>query len=77
METIIQSPFDKKAKAILKQETIEASFRKEIFEITRFYYQCESTQLVFTTSEMDEMAQTQLWNLYREKHQIHRDVSPW
>jgi len=54
----------------LKREEKLLSFRKEDFTINYHFYLCEDSKERFTTTELDEINIFQLYNLYREKHNI-------
>ncbi|MCK5677115.1 MAG: DUF4065 domain-containing protein [Flavobacteriaceae bacterium] len=43
------------------------SFRKNEFEITEHFYVCEETKEEFTTSELDEINISQVYNQYRDR----------
>jgi len=65
----MKSPFTG-GKVTLKQEDSELVFRKEKFQYTHFYYQCEDTNERFTTTEIDEINLSQVYNQYRIKYGI-------
>lgn len=65
----MKSPFTG-GKVILKQENSELVFRKEKFQFTHLYYQCEDTKERFTTTEIDEINLSQVYNQYRIKYGI-------
>jgi len=65
----MKSPFTGKDMT-LKRERKNLVFRKEKFEIIYHYYLCEDSKEQFTTQELDELNLFQLYNLYREKHNI-------
>lgn len=54
----------------LKKQTRTLTFRKEKIDILYHYYHCKDTDEQFTTTELDELNLFQLYNLYREKHNI-------
>jgi putative zinc finger/helix-turn-helix YgiT family protein len=54
----------------LQRETREMTFRKETFSVVFHYYRCENSGQQFTTTELDELNLTQLYNQYRSKHHI-------
>ncbi|OXA80531.1 putative zinc finger/helix-turn-helix protein, YgiT family [Flavobacterium aquidurense] len=45
-------------------------FRKEEFEYFHLSYYCEDSQESFTTTEIDELNLNQVYNQYRDKHNI-------
>jgi putative zinc finger/helix-turn-helix YgiT family protein len=55
---------------VLKNEPRKLSFRKEEFIIRYHYYLCKDTREQFTTTEIDELNMTQLYNQYREKYNL-------
>lgn len=65
----MKSPFTG-GKAVLRQEDSELVFRKEKFKFTYLYYQCEDTKERFTTTEIDEINLSQVYNQYRIKYGI-------
>lgn len=54
----------------LRYETRALNFRKESFPVVYHYYLCEDSGEQFTTTELDERNMTQLYNQYREKHNL-------
>lgn len=54
----------------LRQEKAELVFRKEKFEYVSLYYLCEDTGERFTTTEIDEINLSQVYNQYRIKYGI-------
>lgn len=54
----------------LQQENSELVFRKEKFQYTYLYYECEDTKEHFTTTEIDELNLAQVYNQYRIKYGI-------
>jgi hypothetical protein len=54
----------------LKFESRKLTFRKEEFTIKYHYYLCEDTKEQFTTTEIDELNITQLYNQYRKKYNL-------
>lgn len=46
----------------LQQENSELVFRKEKFQYTYLYYECEDTKEHFTTTEIDELNLAQVYN---------------
>lgn len=69
MERVIECAFCD-GKAHLKSEQKERVFRKETFITFEHYYKCESCQEEFTTTETDNLNVSQIFNQYREKHNI-------
>lgn len=55
---------------LLNREKKELTFRKEQFEIIYHSFYCNDSKENFTTTELDEINIFQLYNLYREKHNI-------
>ncbi|CAN5236000.1 DUF4065 domain-containing protein [soil metagenome] len=55
---------------ILKREQRSLDFRKENFQVMYHYYLCTESGEQFTTTELDELNMTQLYNQYREKHNL-------
>lgn len=54
----------------LKQERTSLPFRKESYEVTYHFYECDETKERFTTDELDELNTIQVYNQYREKFGI-------
>jgi hypothetical protein len=52
----------------LRKEMRALTFRKEEFVVVYHYYLCEDSGEQFTTSELDDINTTQLYNLYKEKN---------
>ena len=69
MKNIIESPFSD-GKAALNIVSKKMTFRKEEFDVYDYYYICEVTKKEFTTNEATELTLKQLYNQYREKHNI-------
>lgn len=65
----MRSPFTG-GNVILQQEESELIFRKERFLYTHLYYQCEDTKERFTTTEIDTINLSQVYNQYRIKYGI-------
>lgn len=65
----MKSPFTGKAMS-LKKETRTFTYRKEKIDILYHYYHCEDSNEQFTATELDNLNLFQLYNLYREKHNI-------
>ena len=57
-------------KAFLKIEKKSGSFRKEEFQIFSHFYKCEKCDEEFTTTETDDLNTIQVYNQYRERHNI-------
>jgi transcriptional regulator with XRE-family HTH domain len=55
---------------IRKQRKLSREFRKEAFEVVEYYFERESDGEMFSTSETDELAMLQVYNLYRARHHI-------
>jgi len=55
---------------LLKFEQRALEFRKETFEVAYHFYLCEESGEQFTTTELDELNMSQLYNQYREKHKL-------
>lgn len=56
--------------AKLNYEKKESEYRKEKFEYKLFYYQCPDCSEDFTTDEVDAVSINQVYNQYREKHNL-------
>lgn len=54
----------------LEVESRNMTFRKEKINILFHYYYCKDSKEKFTSTELDEINIFQLYNLYREKHNI-------
>ena len=65
----MKSPFTG-GKVVLQKENAELTFRKEKFRYISLYYQCEDTQERFTTTEIDKINLSQVYNQYRIKYGI-------
>lgn len=55
---------------VLRKEERTMTFRKEEFTVIYHYYLCEDSGEQFTTTEIDEIDISQLYNQYREKYNI-------
>jgi putative zinc finger/helix-turn-helix YgiT family protein len=66
---MIKSPFTG-GEAILMQEWATREFRKESYDIWEHFYVCQDTGESFSTTELDELNQQQVYNLYRSRHNI-------
>lgn len=53
---------------VLVQESDSVEFRGEKFFYTHLAYRCEDTGEQFTTEELDEVNENQIYNAYRERH---------
>lgn len=56
--------------AVLCQELDRQLFRKEEINYLHHFYECEVTKERFTTLELDNLNTSQVYNQYREKHQL-------
>ena len=65
----MKSPFTG-GNAILKTEKAELEFRREKFQYISLYYLCEDTNERFTTTEIDTLNLSQVYNQYRVKYGI-------
>ena len=65
----MKSPFTDKVMSLEKQKRT-LTFRKEKIDILYHHYYCHDSNEQFTTTELDEINLFQLYNLYREKHNI-------
>lgn len=54
----------------LNKESRTMTFRKEEFEVLYHFYLCKDTGEQFTTTELDEVNLSQLYNQYRAKHHL-------
>ena len=57
-------------KAVIKSKIVEKEFKKETFQISDFFYKCESCGEEFTTKETDTLVINQIYNQYREKYEL-------
>ena len=57
-------------KAVIKSDIVEKEFKKETFQISEFFYKCESCGEEFTTKETDTLVTNQIYNQYREKNEL-------
>ena len=65
----MKSPItDKEMKLIKEPRSME--FRKESFEVVFHYYKCEDSEEQFTTTSLDEVNMNQVFNQYRDLHNI-------
>lgn len=65
----MKSPFAD-CEAILKSEYRTTKYRGEEYGYTYKYYQCEKTGAIFTTDEIDTASINQVYNQYRDAHNI-------
>lgn len=65
----MKSPFTGK-EMMLVRENRQMIFRKEEFEYVHHAYLCSETEEQFTTTELDNLNIFQVYNQYREKHNI-------
>ncbi|MBL0340901.1 MAG: DUF4065 domain-containing protein [Bacteroidetes bacterium] len=54
----------------LMKEVRNMTFRKEEFQIVYHYYLCNDSNEQFTSTELDELNLQQLYNQYRDKHNL-------
>jgi len=66
---VMKSPFTGKEMS-LKSESRSLDFRKESFNVNYHYFLCEDSNEQFTTTEIDELNMIQLYNQYRENHNL-------
>lgn len=55
---------------LLKQESRSLDFRKESFTVAYHFFLCQESGEQFTTTNIDELNMIQLYNQYREKHNL-------
>ena len=65
----MKSPITGREMTLVK-ELRSLYFRKEPFSIVYHYYLCQDSDDQFTTTDIDELNITQLYNQYREKHNL-------
>ena len=65
----MKSPITGKDMTLMK-EVRSLDFRKEPFPVVYHYYLCQNSGEQFTTTDIDELNITQLYNQYREKHNL-------
>jgi len=65
----MKSPITGKEMA-LKREKISLVFRKEEFTIYSHFFVCEDSNEQFTSTEIDELNLIQVYNQYRDKHNL-------
>jgi len=56
--------------AVINSKIVEKEFKKEKFQISEFFYKCESCGEEFTTKETDTLVVNQIYNQYREKYEL-------
>ena len=54
----------------LQREKRKVTFRKEAFLIQYHYYLCETSGEQFTSTQLDELNTQQLYNQYRDRHNL-------
>jgi len=67
--TIMKSPITGKEMA-LKRENVSLTFRKEEFTIYSHFFNCNESGEQFTSTEIDELNLIQVYNQYRDKHNL-------
>lgn len=65
----MKSPFTNKEMALIKEKR-SMDFRKETFDVVFHYYKCEDSGEQFTTTSLDEVNLSQVYNQYRDKFNI-------
>lgn len=65
----MKSPFAN-CDAVLKSEYRTLNYRGEQYGYVYQYYQCEETNAIFTTDELDTISISQVYNQYRDVHDI-------
>ncbi len=65
----LKSPFTG-GEVVFFSEQRKAVFRKEEFEYIHLAYQCVDTKEIFTTTQLDVVNTTQIYNQYRAEHNI-------
>ncbi|WP_026836964.1 type II toxin-antitoxin system antitoxin SocA domain-containing protein [Gillisia sp. JM1] len=65
----MKSPITGKEMSLQKKEEI-ITFRKEEFNYLHFNYLCEDSGENFSTTELDELNINQVYNQYRDKHNL-------
>jgi len=56
--------------ATLQREPDKQIFRKEEYDYVYHFYECQTTNERFTTPELDNLNTAQIYNQYREAHQV-------
>ncbi len=54
----------------LKRERVSLTFRKEEFSIYSHFFYCKQSKEQFTSTELDELNLIQVYNQYRDKHNL-------
>jgi putative zinc finger/helix-turn-helix YgiT family protein len=54
----------------LRKQTRPIEFRKETIEVDFHFYYCKDSKEQFTDTKLDELNMNQLYNKYREKHNL-------
>jgi len=54
----------------LKREVSTLKFRKKSFNYFNHFYYCDSSKEKFTTTDLDELNLIQIYNSYRDKHNL-------
>ncbi|SFC19222.1 putative zinc finger/helix-turn-helix protein, YgiT family [Flexibacter flexilis DSM 6793] len=65
----MKSPITGKEMTLIKEKK-SMNFRKETFEVIFHYYKCEDSGETFTTTALDNLNISQVYNQYRDKHNI-------
>lgn len=65
----MKSPFTGREMSLCK-ESRKLVFRKDEFDVIYHYYRCEDSGEAFTSTSLDELNMTQLYNQYRAKYRI-------
>jgi hypothetical protein len=63
----MKSPFTD-GNVTFKFELSELTYRNEVFKFVHLYYECDKTKERFTTTELDEINISQVYNQYRAKY---------
>lgn len=66
----MKCPICEKGKAALTIEKKKRIFRKEEFSLFEYFYKCSNCKEQFTTTEIDTINTSQVYNQYREKYSI-------
>ena len=69
MKNKIECPYCE-GHAILHNEIKKLAFRKENFSVRVHFYRCRKCKEEFTTTDVDTVTMLQLYNQYREMHEI-------
>ncbi|MDD2793089.1 MAG: DUF4065 domain-containing protein [Sediminibacterium sp.] len=65
----MKSPITGKKMKLVK-EVRPMEFRKDVFDVVFHYYKCEDSGEQFTSTELDELNMNQVYNQYRDLHNI-------